>query len=161
MSRALAFPPLAAAFAALLAPALPATAATEKFVYLGSQPDGTEVHVQGTPPLNVDGGRRAGWFRTLPKAPLPINDETGAKRQYADMLAYNVADCAKRTMAASAMVYRDEKGTTVARFEIPSKELELRAVKPNTLGAAMLDWLCTSRKAAPPPPSPGTASPYK
>lgn len=147
--------------ATLLCLALPAAAATEKFVYLGSQPDGTEVQVQGSPPQGVDGGRRAGWFRTLPKAPLPINDEIGATRQYADMLAYNVADCAKRTMAASAMIYRDEKGAVVARFEVPAKELELRAVKPNTLGSAMLDWLCAVRKAAPTPPSTGTASPYK
>jgi hypothetical protein len=151
---------LRAACAAVLALALPAVAA-EKFVYLGSQPDGTEVQVQSSPSLNLDGGRRAGWFRTLPKSPLPINDETGATRQYADMLAYNVADCSKRAMAASAMIYRDDKGAAVARFEVPPKELELRAVKPNTLGAAMLDWLCTTKKPAAPPLSPGTVSPYK
>ncbi len=140
---------------------MPALAATEKFVYLGAQPDGVEIYVQASPPsLDADGRRRA-WFRTVPKAPLSINDENGAARQYTDMLAFNVADCAKRTMGAAAMIYRDDKQATVARFEIPPKELELRAIKANTLGEAMLNRLCAARKPAPPPPSPGTASPYK
>ena len=149
-----------AALAAMLA-TFPALCATEKFVYLGAQPDGVEVYVQASPPTIAADGRRQGWFRTVPKAPLPINDENGAPRQYTDMLAYNVADCAKRTMGATAMIYRDAKQATVARFEIPPKELELRAIKSSTLGDAMLNWLCTARKPAAPPPSPGTASPYK
>ena len=146
--------------AALLA-ALPALAAAEKFVYLGAQPDGAEIYVQASPPTTGADGRRQAWFRTVPKAPLPINDENGTPRQYTDMLAFNVADCAKRTMGAAAMIYRDDKQATVARFEIPPKELELRTIKANTLGEAMLNRLCAARKPATPPPSPGTASPYK
>jgi hypothetical protein len=135
--------------------------AAEKFVYLGAQPDGAEIYVQASPPTTGADGRRQAWFRTVPKSPTAINDENGAKREYTDMLAFNVADCAKRTMGASAMIYRDDKQATVARFEIPPKELELRAIKANTLGDTMLNRLCAARKPAAPPPSPGTASPYK
>jgi hypothetical protein len=155
-----AFPGASIALLAAIA-ALPALAATEKFVYLGAQPDGVEVYVQASPPTADAEGHRRGWFRTVPKAPLSINDENGTTRPYADMLALNVADCTKRTMGASAMIYRDDKQATVARFEIPAKELELRAIKANTLGEAMWSRLCAARKPAAPPPSPGTASPYK
>ena len=143
--------------------AAPAIGAGEKFTYLGSQPDGVEVHVQTAPPVTGADGRRQGWFRTVLKKPLPVNDASGETRQYTDMLAFNVADCAKRTMAASAMVYYDDKQAIVARFEIPPKELELRAIRPNTLGDAMLDWLCTTKKKLPSPivKSPGTDSPFK
>ena len=151
----------AAVFAASVA-ALPALCAAEKFVYLGAQPDGVEIFVQASPPLTGEDGRRQGWFRTVPKAPQSINDENGAMRQYNDMLAFNVADCKKRTMGATAMIYRDDKEITVARFVIPPKELELRPIKANTLGDAMLGRLCApTKKPAAPPPSPGTASPYK
>lgn len=149
------------ALAATLA-TFPALGAAEKFVYLGAQPDGAEIFVQASPPTTGPDGRRQGWFRTVPKTPQPINDENGTAQRYSDMLAFNVADCRERTMGASAMIYRDDKQATVARFEIPPKELELRKVKANTLGDGMLNWLCTpTRKPAPPPPSPGTASPYK
>ena len=151
---------VAAALAASLV-ALPALAATEKFVYLGAQPDGVEVYVQASPPTIGADGRRQGWFRTVPRAPLAINDENGTTRQYTDMLAFNIADCPKRTMGAAAMIYRDDKQATVARFEIPPKELELRAIKASTLGDSMLNWLCAPKKKPAPPPSPGTASPYK
>jgi hypothetical protein len=141
---------------------LPAVCAAEKFVYLGSQPDGAEIYVQVSPPVIAPDGRRQGWFRSIPKAPLPINDENGQTHQYIDLLAYNVADCAKRTMAASAMVYHDDKQAVVARFEIPPKELELHKVKSNTLGDAMLNWLCTTKKLPSPiVRSPGTDSPFK
>ena len=151
----------AIAIAAAVA-SMPALCATEKFVYLGAQPDGVEIYVQASPPTTGADGRRQGWFRTVPKAPQPINDEHGAPQQYTDMLAFNVADCAKRTMGASAMIYRDDKQATVARFEIPPKELELRPIKANTLGDAMLGRLCApTKKPVAPPPSPGTASPYK
>ena len=152
----------ASAFAATLV-AVPALCATEKFVFLGAQPDGVEIYVQASPPLADADGRRRAWFRTVPKTPQPINDENGFTHQYSDMLAFNVADCAKRTMAAAAMIYRDDKQATVARFEIPPKELELRPVKANTLGEAMLGRLCApaAKKPAPPAMSPGTASPYK
>ncbi len=147
---------------AALAASLPAHGATEKFVYLGAQPDGVEVYVQASPPTIGADGRRQGWFRTVPKAPLAINDENGTARQYTDMLAFNVADCPKRTMGAAAMIYRDDKQATVARFEIPPNELELRAIKASTLGDSMLNWLCApKKKPAPPPPSPGTASPVQ
>ena len=142
---------------------LPAVCAAEKFVYLGSQPDGVEVHVQTSPPVTAADGRRQGWFRTVLKKPRPINDKDGETRQYTDMLAFNIADCAKRTMAASAMIYHDDKQAVIARFEIPPKELELRKILPNTLGDAMLDWLCTTKKKLPSPvvKSPGTDSPFK
>jgi hypothetical protein len=141
---------------------LPALAATEKFVYLDAQPDGVEIYVQASAPIADADGRRQAWFRTVPKTPQPINDENGAARQYSDMLAYNVADCKQRTMAAAAMIYRDDKQATVARFEIPPKELELHPVKVNTLGEAMLGRLCApAKKPAPPATSTGTASPYK
>lgn len=163
MTTARSVPHAATAFAALLA-ALPALAATEKFVYLGAQPDGVEVFVQAAPPVAGADGRREAWFRTVPKSPQPINDENGAPQKYTDMLAFNVADCAKRAMGAAAMIYRDDKQATVARFEIPPNELELRPVKANTLGDVMLGRLCAAAKkpaVAPPAMSPGTASPYK
>ena len=142
--------------------AVPVWSATEKFVFLGAQPDGVEVYVQASPPISDASGRRQAWFRTVPKTPQPINDENGYTHQYSDMLAFNVADCAKRTMGAAAMIYRDDKQATVARFEIPPKEVELRPVKANTLGDAMLGRLCApAKKPAPPATSPGTASPYK
>jgi hypothetical protein len=151
----------ASAFVATLV-AVPALCATEKFVFLGAQPDGVEIYVQASAPIAGADGRRQAWFRTVPKTPQTINDENGAAREYSDMLAYNVADCKKRTMAAAAMIYRDDKQTTVARFEIPPKELELRPIKANTLGEAMLGRLCApEKKPAPPAMSPGTASPYK
>ena len=164
----------AVAVATLLA-ALPVLAATEKFVFLGAQPDGVEIFVQSSPPTAAADGRRQAWFRTVPKTPQAINDENGVTHNWTDMLAYNVADCAKRTMAAAAMIYRDDKQTTVARFEIPSKELELRPIKANTLGDAMLGRLCApvkkpatttspeapAKRSAGPVTSPGTASPYK
>ena len=162
----------------------PALGNAEKFVYLGAQPDGAEIYVQASPPVASTDGRRMGWFRTTLKTPLPINDENGITRQYSEMLAYNVADCAKRTMAASAMIFTkpsvermvlalsglgmifeeigDDKQAVVARFEIPPKELELRKIKAKTLGDAMLDWLCTTKKLpSPAVKSPGTESPFK
>src|ERR1700704_1710789 len=83
------------AVAAALAVAPPICAA-EKFVYLGAQPDGVEIYVQVSPPVAAADGRRGGWFRTMLKTPLPINDENGITKQYSEMLAYNVADCANR-----------------------------------------------------------------
>ena len=61
------------------------------------------------------------------------------------------------------MIYHDDKQGVVARFEIPPKELELRPVKANTLGDAMLDWLCATDEEAfgSPRQSPGTESPFK
>ena len=151
--------PLAIAAATVL---VPSVCAAEKFVFLGSQPDGTALYVQASPPGVAPDGSRQGWFRSTPKAPLPINDGYGQTRQYVELLAYNVADCSKRTMAASAMIYHDDKDAVVARFEIPPKELELQKVKPNTLGEAMLDWLCTTKKLRSPiVRSPGTESPFK
>ena len=140
----------------------PAICAADNFVYLGSQPDGAEVYVQTLPPVAAADGRRQGWFRTTLKKPQPINDANGETRQYVSMLAYNVADCSKRTMGAAAMIYHDDKLAVVARFEVPPKELELRKIKANTLGDSMLNWLCATKK--PPSPvvkSPGTDSPFK
>jgi hypothetical protein len=134
----------------------------EKFVYLGAQPDGAELQVQASPPVVDADGRRGGWFRTLQKKAQAIRDQNGEMRQYAEMLAYNVADCAKRSMGAAAMIYHDDKNAVVARFEIPPKEVELRKIKANTLGDAMLDWLCTTKKLpSPVVKSPGTDSPFK
>jgi acetyl-CoA carboxylase carboxyltransferase component len=66
------------------------------------------------------------------------------------------------TMGAAAMIYHDDKNAVVARFEIPPKEVELRKIKANTLGDAMLDWLCTTKKLpSPVVKSPGTDSPFK
>jgi surface-adhesin protein E len=139
-----------------------AVCGAEKFVYLGTQPDGAEVHVQASPPVVDADGRHEGWFRTLQKQAQPIRDEYGETRQYTEMLAYNVADCAKRTMGAAAMIYHNDKNAVVARFEIPRKELELRKIKANTLGDAMLDWLCTTKKLrSPAVRSSGTDSPFK
>jgi len=160
-SPPLSFRPRAVAIAIALALS-PTAGAAEKFTYLGSQPDGVEVFVQTSPPVTAPDGRRQGWFRTTLKNAKPINNENGETKQYSDLLAYNVADCAKRTMAASAMIYHDDSNAVVARFEIPPKELELRKIKANTLGEAMLNWLCASKK--PPSPavkSPGTDSPFK
>jgi len=140
----------------------PAISNAEKFVYLGAQPDGVEVHVQASPAVVDAAGRRGGWFRTmLPKAGA-IKDESGATRQYSEMLAYNLADCGKRTMGAAAMIYYDDKSAVVARYEVPAKEIALRKVKANTLGDAMLGYLCATRKLpSPVVKSPGTDSPFK
>lgn len=160
-SRPLPFRLHAAAAAVALA-CFPSVCAAEKFVYLGSQPDGVEVFVQTSPPVTAADGRRQGWFRTVPKSPQPINDANGEPRQYTDMLAYNVADCAKRSMGASAMIFHDDKQAVVARFVIPPKELELRKIQPNTLGDSMLNWLCTAKRLpSPVVKSPGTDSPFK
>lgn len=140
----------------------PAICGAEKFVYLGSQPDGAEVHVQASPPVVDADGRREGWFRTVLKMAQPIRDEYGETRQYTEMLAYNVADCGKRTMGASAMIYHDDKNAVVARFEIAPKEVELRKIKANTLGDAMLEWLCTTKKLrSRVVRTPGIDSPFK
>ncbi len=141
---------------------VPAICGAEKFVYLGTQPDGVEVYVQVSPPVAAADGRRQGWFRTVPKEPQPITDEYGVVRQYGELLAHNIADCRARAMGASAMIYRNDKQEIVARFEIPAKDLELRKVKANTLGDAMLNWLCTTKKLpSPAVKSPGTDSPFK
>jgi len=159
--RKLAYPFCAAAGAFALA-FFPSACIAEKFVYLGAQPDGAELQVQASPPVVDADGRRGGWFRTLQKKAQQIRDENGQMRQYAEMLAYNVADCAKRSMGAAAMIYHDDKNAVVARFEIPPKEVELRKIKANTLGDAMLDWLCTTKKLpSPAVKSPGTDSPFK
>jgi hypothetical protein len=159
--RSLAYPLCAAAGAFALA-FFPSTCSAEKFVYLGTQPDGAELHVQASPPVVDANGRRGGWFRTLQKKAQPIRDENGEMRQYAEMLAYNIADCAKRSMGAAAMIYHDDKNAVVARFEILPNDLELRKIKANTLGDAMLDWLCTTKKRpSPVVRSPGTDSPFK
>lgn len=150
-----------AVFGALALAVLPAICSAEKFVYLGSQPDGVEVYVQVTPPVTLADGKRQGWFRTLPRKAQPINDENGETRQYSEMLALNVTDCTKRTMGAAAMVYYDDKQAIVARFEIPRDEIILRKINANTLGESMLGWLCGSHNPATSAKSPGTASPFK
>ena len=121
--------PLHAAAGVFALAFFPGVCSAEKFVYLGSQPDGIEVHVQVSPPVAVADGKRQGWFRTMLKKAQPINNEYGETRQYSEMLALNVADCATRTMGAAAMVYYDDKNTIVARFEIPPKELVLLNVE--------------------------------
>ncbi len=154
--------PLCTAAGAFALAFFPSVSIAEKFVFLGAQPDGAELQVQASPSVVDGAGRRGGWFRTLPKKTQPIRDENGEMRQYAEMLAYNVADCAKRSMGAAAMIYHDDKNAVVARFEIPPKEVELRKIKANTLGDAMLDWLCTTKKLPSPlVKSPGTDSPFK
>ena len=137
--------------------------AAEKFVYLGTQPDGAELFVQASPPFSRSDGKRQGWFRTVPTAPQSVKDEYGFERQYDDMLALNIADCATRSMGVTSIVYRDDKGAALARFERPADEIEYRKVKAATLGNTMLDWLCATPKkaSAPPAASPGTASPFK
>ena len=154
--------PLSRAVAGMLALAFfPVVCGAEKFVYLGSQPDGVEVYVQASPPVTLADGKRQGWFRTLPKKAQPINNEYGETRQYSEMLALNVTDCAKRKMGAAAMVYYDDKNVIVARFEIPRNEVVLRKIKANTLGDSMLGWLCASQKPPPIVKTPGTDSPFK
>jgi hypothetical protein len=153
----------AAAVSALALALMPLACAAEKFVYLGTQPDGAELFVQASPPTSRADGKRQGWFRSVPTTPQRVNDEYGFERQYDDVLAFNVADCATRSMGATSIVYRDDKGTALARFELPADEIEYRKVKPATLGDIMLNWLCATPKkpAAPPATSPGTASPFK
>jgi hypothetical protein len=147
----------------LLALALvPAISAAERFTYLGTQPDGSELYVQFTPPVLRTDGRYQGWFRTVPKTPAPVTDEFGFERRYVDFIALNVADCAARRMGAAAMHYRDDAGNVVARFELLPAAVEYREVRPGTLGESMLTALCTPRP--PPgkaPPSAASQSPYK
>jgi hypothetical protein len=151
--------PLGAAVALALALyAAPGTA--ETFVLLGTQPDGAAVFVQASPAALRSDGRYQGWFRTVPKSPKPVTDEFGFARPYVDFLALNVADCATRRMAAAAMHYRDDKGVIVARFELPSRELQYREVRPGTLGENMLAWLCTPRPPSAKIPSAASQSPF-
>jgi hypothetical protein len=153
----------AARAAAVLALASFATlCAGEKFVYLGTQPDGSEIHVQAAPATTLPDGRRQGWFRMVPKVPQTVTDEYGFSRQYADMLALNVADCSAQSMGAASMTYRDGTGTAVARFELPPPLVELRTVRHDTLGESMFVWLCPTKNSAPTaaPPA-GSATPSK
>jgi hypothetical protein len=146
----------------VLLAALPSLCVAEKFVPLGVQPDGAEVSVQASPPGTISGGMRQGWFRTTPKAPQSIADERGVKQKYTELLALNVADCPVHRMGAASLLYRDAKGKVVARFDLPPKSVEYVDIKPGTLGASMLEWLCaTPKSAAPPPPFPGPGSPFK
>jgi len=146
----------------LMLVALPTLCDAETFVPLGMQPDGSEVSVQASPPSTYSSGRRQGWFRTTPKTPKSIADEKGVKQKYAELLALNVADCPVRRMGAASLLYRDAKGKVVAHFDLPPNSVEYVDVKPGTLGASMLDWLCTPpRPAAAPTPFPGPASPFK
>jgi hypothetical protein len=152
----------ASALAAIALTSMPAICAAEKFIYLGAQPDGVEVYVQVSAPATMPDGRRQGWFRTVQKVSQPITDEHGMARQYSNLLAHNIADCAARAMGTSAMIYQDDKQAIVARFEIPPKDLELRKIKANTLGDTMLNWLCAAKRLPSPiVKSPGTDSPFK
>jgi hypothetical protein len=152
-----------ARLAALLALALaPFTCGAERFTHFGTQPDGSEVYVQVTPPTLRKDGRYEAWFRTVPKAPQPVTDAFGFERSYVDFLALNVADCSARRMGAAAMHYRDAAGTVVARFELPPAEIEYRAVRPGTLGENMLTAVCAPRPPpAKAPPSAAGGSPFK
>ena len=138
----------------LAAAAWPALCAAEKFVPFGVQPDGAEVSVQASPPVRLTEGRRQGWFRTTAKPPRTIADEHGVKQKYSEMLALNVADCPVRRMGAAMLVYRDAKGKSSPASNCPPKSVEYVDVKPGTLGASMLEWLC-----APPAPTPAPAAP--
>ena len=156
------------AFASLASAAL-----AEKFVPLGTQPDGSEVFVQDAAPTTLKGGRRLGWFRTVPKKPQMIANENGLRQSYTEMLALNVADCPVYRMGATAIVYRDSKQKIVARFDLPEKTMEYVDIHQGTLGASMFEWLCAAPKtsaskvgapakpAAAPPPVPNTSSPFK
>ena len=146
----------------VLAATWPALCAAEKFVPFGAQPDGSEVSVQASPPVRLTDGRRQGWFRTTPKAPRTIADEKGTKQKYSEMLALNIADCPVHRMGAAMLVYRDAKGIELAQFELPPKSVEYVDVKPGTLGASMLEWLCATPAPTPAPPAfPGPTSPFK
>jgi hypothetical protein len=131
-------------------------------VPLGTQPDGSEVSVQAAPPSTFSSGQRQGWFRTTPKTPQSIADEHGVKHRYTEFLALNVADCPVQRMGAASLLYRDAKGKVVAQFDLPANSVEYVDVRPGTLGASMLEWLCAQPKAVPPPtPFPGPGSPFK
>lgn len=118
--------------------------------------------MQAGPPARLADGRRQGWFRTTSKSPRTIADERGVKQKYSEMLALNVADCPVFRMGAAMLVYRDAKGKQVAQFDLPPKSVEYVDVKPGTLGASMLEWLCAALPpAAPAPPFPGPTSPFK
>jgi hypothetical protein len=153
----------AAGAATMLAFALaPAPCAAEKFIPLGTQPDGAHLYVQAAPPTILPDGRRQGWFRTVPKAAESVTDELGVEQQYTEMLGLNVADCKSRVMGSASMTYRDASGTVVAQFELPPKDVELVKVRANTLGDAMFAWLCAARGPVTAPPLPSaTTSPFK
>ncbi len=148
----------------LAAATWPALCAAEKFVPFGVQPDGAEVSVQASPPVRLTEGRRQGWFRTTTKPPRTIADEQGVKQKYTEMLALNVADCPVHRMGAAMLVYRDAKGKQLAQFDLPLKSVEYVDVKPGTLGASMLAWLCATPAPTPAPAAPafpGPTSPFK
>ena len=140
---------------------IPAAAAAEKFVALGTQPDGAVVYVQTAPPTQLPDGRRQGWFRTVARASESVRDEFGVVQQYSELLALNVADCKARRMGAASMTYRDDHGVVVARFETKPAEVELVGVRPNTLGESMFGWLCASRPPTALPPLQSGGSPFK
>jgi hypothetical protein len=147
-----------ATIAVALALASPARA--ETFVYFGEQPDGSEIFVQSSPPALRNDGRFQAWFRTVPKKPEPVTDSFGFERRYVDFLALNVADCLNKTMAATAMHYRDEQGAIVARFEMPPRDIEFRNVRGGTLGGDMLVYLCTPRPRSAKVPSAAAERPF-
>ena len=159
---ALAKAPGAATMLALALASASAPSAAEKFVPLGTQPDGAVIYVQAAPPTVLPDGKRQGWFRTVPRAAESVTDELGVPQQYTEMLGLNVADCKSRTMGSASMTYRDASGTVVAQFELPPRQVELVNVRTNTLGDAMFAWLCAARKpvAATPLPS-ATTSPFR
>jgi hypothetical protein len=140
----------ARAGALLVLAAVAGVCAAEKFVYLGTQPDGSEIHVQSAPATALPDGRRQGWFRMVPKVPQSVTDEYGFSRQYADMLALNIADCPAHSMGAASMTYRDGTGAAVARFEVAPTRVELRPVRRDTLGESMFAWLCPAKDSGPP-----------
>lgn len=145
---------------ALLALASSVAGHAESFLFLGSQPDGSEIFVQASPPALRTDGRFQGWFRTVPKTPAPITDAYGFERRYTDFVALNVADCLNKTMAAAAMHYRDEQGTIVARFELAPRDIEYRKVRPGTLGESMFAQLCTPRPPSAKIPSAAAERPF-
>ena len=144
----------ARAAALLVLASVASVCAAEKFVYLGTQPDGSEVHVQSAPATVLPDGRRQGWFRMVPKVPQSVTDEYGFSRQYADMLALNVADCSAHSMGAASMTFRDSTGATVARFELAPARVEYRIVRRDTLGESMFAWLCPAKDSGLPPARP-------
>jgi len=148
--------------AALVALALvPAAAGAETFVAFGAQPDGAIVYVQSAPPAQLPDGRRQGWFRTVARGSESVRDEFGVVQQYSELLALNVADCKARRMGAASMMYRDDHGVVVARYELKPAEVELVGVRPNTLGESMFGWLCASRQGTAAPPLQSGGSPFK
>ena len=143
----------------------PSLCAAEKFVPFGVQPDGSEVSVQASPPVRLypTAGARAG------SGPRRSRRESSPTNRAPSR---NTAKCSRSTSptvrytgwARRCWCIAMPRGSSLAQFDLPPKSVEYVDVKPGTLGASMLEWLCAAPAPTPAPAVPafpGPTSPFK